>query len=188
VGEGWDEGQKTLLKHRVLFDETAIAARVEQLAREISRDLPSLAPLVIGILTGSFIFVADLVRALSRFNVQPQVAFMALSHYGATTEPSGLVRIVKDVTLDVTGRPVLLVDDILDTGRSLSLGRDRLAARGPIWLRTCVLLDKPSRRAVPIKADYVGFDVPDVWVIGYGLDAAGEGRALPYVAALEPEG
>jgi len=166
----------------------AIAARVEQLAREISKDLPSPAPLIIGLLTGSFIFVADLVRGLSRLNVQPQVDFMAVSHYGATTESSGLVTIGKDVTLDVSGQSVLLVDDILDTGRSLSLGRDHLAARGPMWLRTCVLLDKPSRRAVPIKADYVGFNVPDVWVIGYGLDAAGEGRALPYVAALEPEG
>jgi hypoxanthine phosphoribosyltransferase len=161
---------------------------VEQLAREISKDLPSPAPLIIGLLTGSFIFVADLVRGLSRLSVQPQVDFMAVSHYGATTESSGLVTIGKDVTLDVSGQSVLLVDDILDTGRSLSLGRDHLAARGPMWLRTCVLLDKPSRRAVPIKADYVGFNVPDVWVIGYGLDAAGDGRALPYVAALELEG
>ncbi|MBM2836768.1 MAG: hpt [candidate division NC10 bacterium] len=161
---------------------------MEQLAREISKDLPSPAPLIIGLLTGRFIFVAALVRGLSRLNVQPQVDFMAVSHYGATTESSGLVTIGKDVTLDVSGQSVLLVDDILDTGRSLSLGRDHLAARGPMWLRTCVLLDKPSRRAVPIKADYVGFNVPDVWVIGYGLDAAGEGRALPYVAALEPEG
>ena len=177
-----------MLRHRILFDEATIAARVEQLAAVISKDLPVPAPLVIGILTGSFIFVADLVRALSRLNVQPQIDFMAVSHYGATTESSGLVTIGKDVTLDVSGQSVLLVDDILDTGRSLSLARDRLAARSPMWLRTCVLLDKPSRRAVPIKADYVGFNVPDVWVIGYGLDAAGEGRALPYVAALEPEG
>jgi len=160
---------------------------VEQLAREIAKDLPVPAPLIIGLLTGSFIFVADLVRALARLNVEPQINFMAVSHYGATTEPSGLVEIVKDVTLDVSGRPVLVVDDILDTGRSLSLGRDHLAARGPGWLRTCVFLDKPSRRAVPIKADYIGFEVPDVWVVGYGLDAAGKGRALPYVAALEPE-
>jgi len=161
---------------------------VEQLAREISKDLPSPAPLIIGLLTGSFIFVADLVRTLSRLNVQPQVDFMAVSHYGATTESSGLVRIIKDVTLDVSGQSVLLVDDILDTGRSLSLARDRLAARGPSWLRTCVFLDKPSRRAVPIRADYVGFEVPDIWVIGYGLDPAGESRSLPYVAAVEPEG
>jgi len=161
---------------------------VEQLAAAISKDLPDPAPLVIGLLTGSFIFVADLVRAMSRLNVHPRVDFMAVSHYGATTEPSGQVKLYKDTTLDITARAVLLVDDILDTGRSLSLARDRLAARSPTWLRTCVLLDKPSRRTVPINADYVGFEIPDVWVIGFGLDAAGEGRALPYVAALEPEG
>ena len=161
---------------------------MDQLAREIARDLPGPAPLMIGVLTGSFIFLADLVRALARLNVEPQIDFMAVSHYGAATESSGQVKLYKDTTLDITARAVLLVDDILDTGRSLSLARDRLAARSPMWLRTCVLLDKPSRRAVPIKADYVGFNVPDVWVIGYGLDAAGEGRALPYVAALELEG
>jgi len=176
-----------VLRHRILFDEATIAARVEQLAGAISKDLPDPSPLVIGILTGSFIFVADLVRALSRLNVEPQVDFMAVSHYGAVTQSSGSAKLVKDTTLDVAGRPVLLVDDILDTGRSLSLARDRLAASGSTWLRSCVLLDKPSRREVAIKADYVGFEVPDVWVIGYGLDAAGAGRALPYVAALEPE-
>jgi hypoxanthine phosphoribosyltransferase len=178
----------TLRIHRILFDEATIAARVEQLAWTISKDLPGPVLLVVGILTGSFIFVADLVRALSRLKVEPQVDFMALSHYGASTEPTGLVKVIKDVAVDVSGRSVLLVDDILDTGRSLTLARDRLAGSGPTWLRTCVLLDKPSRREVAIKADYVGFEVPDVWVIGYGLDAAGEGRALPYVAALESAG
>ena len=176
-----------MLKHRVLFDEAAIAARVDQLARTIASDLPERAPVVIGILTGSFIFVADLVRALARLNVEPQIDFMAVSHYGSATESSGQVKLYKDTTLDITARAVLLVDDILDTGRSLSLARDLVRAKGPIWLRTCVLLDKPSRRTVPINADYVGFEIPDVWVIGFGLDAAGEGRALPYVAAVEPE-
>ena len=179
---------RTLLKHRILFDEVTIAARVEHLAAAISKDLPDPAPLVIGLLTGSFIFLADLVRALARLNVEPRIDFMAVSHYGSATESSGQVKLYKDTTLDITARAVLLVDDILDTGRSLSLARDLVRARDPIWLRTCVLLDKPSRRAVPINADYVGFEIPDVWVIGFGLDAAGEGRALPYVAALEPEG
>jgi hypoxanthine phosphoribosyltransferase len=160
---------------------------VEQLAAAISKDLADPAPLVIGLLTGSFIFIADLVRAMSRLNVHPRVDFMAVSHYGAATESSGQVKLYKDTTLDITARAVLLVDDILDTGRSLSLARDLVRAKGPIWLRTCVLLDKPSRRTVPINADYVGFEIPDVWVIGFGLDAAGEGRALPYVAAVEPE-
>jgi hypoxanthine phosphoribosyltransferase len=145
---------------------------VEQLAIAISKDLPDPAPLVIGLLTGSFIFIADLVRAMSRLNVHPRVDFMAVSHYGATTESSGQVKLCKDTTLDITARAVLLVDDIVDTGRSLSLARDLVRAKGPIWLRTCVLLDKPSRRTVPINADYVGFEIPDVWVIGFGLDAA----------------
>lgn len=176
-----------VLRHRVLFDEMAIAARVDQLAREIAKDLPGPAPLFIGLLMGSFVFIADLVRAIRRLDVEPQVDFISVSHYGATTESSGVVQIHKDTALDVTGRSVLLVDDIVDSGRTLSMVRDRLATGGTMWLRTCVLLDKPSRRAVPIKADYVGFEAPDVWVIGYGLDAGGEGRALPYVAALESE-
>ena len=158
-----------------------------ELARSIAGDLPNRTPLIVGILTGSFIFLADLVRALARLNVEPQIDFMAVSHYGAATESSGQVKLYKDTTLDITARAVLLVDDILDTGRSFSLARDLVRAKGPIWLRTCVLLDKPSQRAAPIKADYVGFEIPDVWVIGFGLDAAGEGRALPYVAAVEPE-
>lgn len=175
-----------MLKHHVLFDETAIATRVEQLARAIARDLPDPAPLMIGVLTGGFVFLADLVRAVARLGVEPQVDFMAVSHYGLATESGGVVKINKDTTLGLAGRPVLLVDDILDSGRTLKVVRDRLAAGGPSWLRTCVFLDKPSRRVVPISADYVGFEVPDIWIIGYGLDAGGEGRALPYVAAVEP--
>lgn len=176
-----------MLKRRVLFDESAIAARGEQMAREIAKDLHGSPPLMIGVLTGSFIFLADLVRGIGRLGVEPQVDFMSVSHYGATTESSGVVQVHKDIVLDLAGRSVLIVDDIVDTGRTLTLARDHLAARGPMWLRTCVLLDKPGRRAVPIRPDYVGFKVPDVWVIGYGLDAGGEGRALPYVAALDPE-
>ncbi len=176
-----------LLKHHVLFDERAIATRVKQLAHAIAKDLPGPSPCMIGLLTGAFVFLADLVRAFGRLGVEPQVDFIAVSHYGLATESGGVVQITKDTPLDVAGRPVLLVDDILDSGQTLRLVRDRLLARGPSWLRTCVFLDKPSRRVVPISADYVGFEVPDVWIIGYGLDAGGEGRALPYVAAVERE-
>lgn len=176
-----------MLKHHVLFDETTIARRVEQLAQAIASDLPSPSPSMIGLLTGSFVFLADLVRALARLGVEPQVDFMAVSQYGLATESGGVVQIRKDISLDLTARPVLLVDDILDSGRTLSLVRDRLVARGPSWLRTCVFLDKPSRRVIPISADYIGFEVPDVWIIGYGLDAGGEGRALPYIATVERE-
>ncbi len=174
-----------MLKHRVLFDEAAVGARVAELARAIRDDLPDTTPAVVGLLTGSFIFLADLVRALARLGIEPVIDFMAVSHYGATTESSGMVRIHKDLAIDIRERPVLVVDDILDTGRSLRLVRDHLAARRPSWLRTCVLLDKPSRRVTDISADYVGFEVPDVWIIGCGLDAGGRGRALPYVAAVE---
>ena len=174
-----------VLKHCVLFDEQTIAARVDELARTIAQELPEPTPVLIGLLTGAFIFLADLVRALGRLGMEPQVDFMAVSHYGPLTASSGLVQLHKDSALDLKGRTVLLVDDILDSGRTLSMVRDHLIGRGPSWLRTCVLLDKPSRRQVSISADYIGFEVPNAWIIGYGLDAHGEGRGLPYVASVE---
>jgi hypoxanthine phosphoribosyltransferase len=174
-----------VLSHRVLFDEQVIAARVTELAKEICADLPDRTPLMIGLLTGGFVFLADLVRAAARLGVEPRIDFMAVSHYGLGTEAKGKATIRKDTTFDLRGRSVLVVDDILDSGYTFQSVRDYLAAREPAWFRTCVLLDKPSRRCVDIQADYVGFTVPDVWVIGYGLDAGGEGRALPYVGALE---
>ncbi len=175
------------MESRVLIDEAAIARRVAELAKEIAGDLPDQSPMVVGLLTGSFVFMADLVRAASRLGIQPEVDFMAVSHYGATMEASGIVEVHKQTSLDVRGHAVLLVDDILDTGRTLSLVRDRMVEREPAWIRTCVFLDKPSRREVDVTADYVGFEVPDVWVVGYGLDAAGAGRELPYIMAVEPD-
>lgn len=174
-----------VLKHQVLFDEQAIAARVDELARAIAHDLPEPTPVLIGLLTGAFIFLGDLVRALGRLGIEPQVDLMSVSHYGPLVASSGLVQLHKDSALDLAGRTVLLVDDILDSGRTLSMVCAHLAAKDLSWLRTCVLLDKPSRRQVAIRADYVGFEVPDAWVIGYGLDAYGQGRALPYVAILD---
>lgn len=174
-----------VLPHRILFDEQAIAARVRELAEEIRRDAPVVDLIMIGVLTGGFVFLADLIRAAARLGIEPRVDFMAASHYGAGTEATGKVTIYKDTILDVQGRPALIVDDILDLGWTLRAVRDHVAERQPSWLKTCVLLDKPSRRCAEIEADYVGFTVPDVWVIGCGLDAGGEGRALPYVAAVE---
>lgn len=174
-----------MLPHRVLFDEKTIAARIAELARQIHRDLPSPTPVIVGLLTGSFVFLADLVRAGARLGCEPHIDFMAVSHYGAGTEATGSVKIYKETGLDLRRRAVLVVDDILDSGVTLRTAREYLLAREPEWLRICVLLDKPSRRQVEIQADYVGFEVPDVWVIGYGLDSAGEGRALPYIAAVE---
>lgn len=176
-----------MLRHRVLISEEALARRVSELAEAVHRDLPSADPIIVGLLTGSFVLVADLGRAAARRGLEPRFDFLATSHYGPATTSSGSVKILKDLSLDIRNRPVLLVDDILDSGRTLHLVRQHLAGRGPSWLRTCVLLDKPSRRVVEFTADYVGFEVPDYWVIGYGLDAGGEGRGLPYVAAVEQE-
>ena len=176
-----------MLTHRVLLSEETIARRVNELAEAVRRDIPGPDLIIIGLLTGSFVLVADLGRALARLGLAPQFDFLATSHYGAATTSSGTVTLLKDCSLDVRGRPVLLVDDILDSGRTLRLVREHLVRREPSWLRTCVLLDKPSRRVVEFLADYVGFEVPDYWVIGYGLDAGGHGRGLPYIAAVEPE-
>jgi hypoxanthine phosphoribosyltransferase len=174
------------MQHRILFDEQAIAARVRELAAAVCPDLPTGAvPIMVGVLTGSFIFLADLARAAARIGVAPEIEFLSASHYGRGTRPSGAVQLEKALARDLRGTAVLLVDDILDSGHTLRLVRDHVAAREPAWLRTCVLLEKPSRRTVEIAADYVGFAVPDVWVVGYGLDAAGRDRALPYLAVAQ---
>lgn len=175
-----------MLAHRILFDEQTIAIRVQTLAHSIARDLPESAPVLIGLLTGAFIFLADLVRALARLEIESEVDLMAVSHYGSPIPSNGMVQLHKDCVLDLNGRSVLLVDDILDSGLTLSMVRARLAAKNPRWLRSCVLLDKPSRRQAAINADYVGFEVPDAWMIGYGMDAYGQGRGLPYIATLQP--
>jgi hypoxanthine phosphoribosyltransferase len=174
-----------MLPHRILFDDRAIQVRVGELATTIARDLEGQQPILLGLLTGSFVFLADLARALARRGVEPKVDFLAVSHYGAGSDPTRPVRIEKDTSLALEGEAVLVVDDILDSGRSLAAVLERLRARKPLWLRACVFLDKPAWRTVPIKADYIGFEVGDHWLIGYGLDLGGEGRALPYVAAVE---
>ncbi len=174
-----------MLEHRVLFDDRRIAERVQALSAEIHADLPTARPVVIGLLTGSYVFMADLLRAAAGLGVEPLVDFMALSHYGGGHRARGEAKILKDVNVNIRGQAVLLVDDILDSGTTLLRARDHLLRQEPSWLHSCVFLDKPWRRIVDIRADYVGFVIPDVWVIGYGLDYAGEGRALPYVAAIE---
>jgi len=174
-----------MIPHRVFIDEQAIGARVKELARAIANDLEGRQPSLLGLLCGGFVFLADLARELSRLGMEPKVDFLSVSHYGKGTDPSSRVTIQKDTTLEMLGQAVLVVDDILDTGQSLQAVMNHLIQQKPAWLRTCVFLDKPSRRTVPIKADYVGFEVPDRWFIGYGLDLGGEGRALPYVGEVE---
>jgi hypoxanthine phosphoribosyltransferase len=139
---------------------------------------------MIGILRGSFMFLADLVRDLNGHGYHPRIDFISLESYGSGTESSGEVMVTKDISLDVADADVLLLDDILDTGRTLCFARDRLLERGARTVRTCALLDKPARRVVPVRADYVGFVVEDVFVVGYGLDYDSRYRELPHIAEV----
>jgi len=167
-----------------LFDEEVIARRVEELAGEIAAVLPR-EFVIVALLKGSFIFVADLIRALDRASATPMVEFLRLSSYGHGRRSSGVVRVIGDAPKDVMGHAVLVIDDIVDTGRSLLFARDLLAEAGAASVRTCALLDKPSRREVEIEADFVGFTVEDVFVVGYGIDDAEKYRHLPYIGAVD---
>jgi hypoxanthine phosphoribosyltransferase len=169
---------------RVLFDEADIARRNAEMAHAIAAAKPQ-SLLVVAVLKGSFMFAADLIRALHRAGLSPQVEFVHLSSYRAATISSGQVGILKDVESDVRGRDVLLVDDILESGRTLAFAKDLLTARGARKVSCCVLLEKPGRRAVSIKADLVGFECPDVFVVGYGMDVAHCYRELPFVGVIE---
>jgi hypoxanthine phosphoribosyltransferase len=169
---------------RVLFDEASIARRNEELARDVAASNPR-DLLVVAILKGSFMFAADLIRALHRAGLEPQVEFIHLSSYRAGTVSSGQVTILRDVESDVRGRDVLLVDDILESGRTVVFAKDLLMARGARQVRTAVLLEKPGKRAISIDADYVGFTCPDVFVVGYGMDVAHSYRQLPFVGVID---
>lgn len=171
----------------VLFDENAIARRVDELGREIAGSLPR-EFMVVGLLKGSFVFVADLVRALHRHSAAPQVEFMRLSSYGLGTVSAGEVHLLGDVIGDVAGRVVLLVDDIVDTGHSLSYARALLEQRGVARVFTCALIDKPSRRKVEVAVDFVGFAIGDVFIAGYGIDYAERYRELPDIVAVGDAG
>ena len=168
----------------VLFPADRIRDRVAELVDEICGDLTDDDLVLIGLLRGSFMFLADLVRGLYRHDLHPRIDFMMLGSYGDATDSSGLVEIHKDFSLDVHGADVLIIDDILDTGRTLSFARTHVANARPHSVRTCVLLDKPSRRALAVEADFRGFQVEDHFVVGYGLDFAGFYRDLPYIARL----
>ena len=168
---------------RVLFTEEALRARVGELAQQINRDLAGKEPVLISVLRGSFIFMADLVRAIE---LPCRVDFMAVSSYGSGTTSSGQVKITKDLSESIEGRDVLVVEDILDSGNTLSYLLKLLQARRPASIRLCTLLDKPSSRTKPIQAAYVGFQVEDLFVVGYGLDYAERYRNLPYIGILKP--
>jgi hypoxanthine phosphoribosyltransferase len=170
------------MNREVLFSKDVIEQRVRELAEEISRDYAGGELIVVGILKGAFIFMADLIRS---FKVPCQVDFAQLASYGGGTVSSGDVVIRKDIGLSIAGRDVLIVEDIVDTGLTLSFLVETLKKREPRSLKICVFLDKNVRRKVPFRADYTGFDIEDGFVVGYGLDYNEEGRNLPDVYIIK---
>jgi hypoxanthine phosphoribosyltransferase len=164
----------------VLFSELEIAKQIERVAQEIAASKPQRL-LIVPILKGSFVFAADLMRACHRAGLSPEVDFMMLASYRERTVSSGHVEILRDIATDVRSRDVLLVDDILESGRTLAYAKDLLSARGARRVMTAVLLDKSGRRAAEIEADYKGFDCPDKFVVGFGMDMAHAFRELPFV-------
>ena len=166
-----------------LYSAQQIQARLKDLATEIAATRPDNL-MVVPILKGSFVFAADLIRAMNTAGLTPEVDFLTLSSYKKSRTSSGQVTILRDLDLDVSGRTVLLVDDVLDSGRTLAFAKDLIAARGAAAIMTCVLLDKAVHRAVTITADFHAFVCPDVFVVGYGMDVAHRYRELPYVGRL----
>lgn len=170
---------------KLLLSSEAIARRVRELAAEISADYRGRSPHLIGILKGGWVFMADLIRHLTLDEIT--VDFLGISSYGSATHSAGEVRITKDLDESVEGREVLIVEDILDSGRTVQYLMDFLEARKPQSLKLVALLDKPEARVVPVKADYVGFAIPNVFVVGYGLDFDQRHRHLPEIRVLRQD-
>ena len=169
-----------------LFTSDAIETRLDALAHEIAAAMPNDFAAV-AILKGSFIFAADLIRALTAHGLNPEVDFMTLASYGTGTISSGTVALLRDVEVEVAGREVLLIDDILDSGRTLAYARMHMAEKGAKAVRTCVLLDKTAGRQGAIPPDFSGFHCPPAFVVGYGMDHAHKYRGLPFVAIVKGE-
>ena len=165
----------------VLVSEEAIRTKVAELGKRISTDYAGKEILLVGLLRGAIVFLSDLMRAIT---IPVQLDFIGISSYGVSTE-SGAVRLVMDLETDIAGQHVIVVEDIVDTGKTLSYLVENFKARQPASLRICALLDKPDRRQVPIEVDYVGFEIPDKFVVGYGLDFAEGYRNLPFVGVLK---
>jgi hypoxanthine phosphoribosyltransferase len=168
----------------ILLDEETLAARVAELGAEVSVDYQGRDLLLIGVLKGAVFFMADLMRHLT---VPCEVDFMAISSYGASTDSSGIVRILKDLDINIEGRDVLVVEDIIDSGLTLSYLMRNLESREPTSLEVCALLTKPARREIDVPVRYVGFEIPNKFVVGYGLDFAERYRNLPYVGVLHED-
>ena len=167
---------------RILIPAEDLRARVAQLGRQIREDYTGRTPMLVGVLKGAVVFLADLMRAIE---APCECDFIAVSSYGASTRSSGIVRLTKDLSASIEGRDVLIVEDIVDSGRTLAYLLRNLETRQPRSVRVCALLDKATRREVPVQLDYVGFTIPDEFVVGYGLDYAGLYRNLPHLAVLE---
>jgi hypoxanthine phosphoribosyltransferase len=168
----------------ILIEEAALSARVAELGAEVSADYQGRDLLLIGVLKGAVFFMADLMRHLT---VPCEVDFMAISSYGDSTDSSGVVRILKDLDINMEGRHVLVVEDIIDSGLTLSYLMRNLESREPATLEVCALMTKPARREIDVPVRYVGFEIPNRFVVGYGLDFAERYRNLPYVAVLSQE-
>ena len=169
---------------RILVSEESLQRRIAELGRELTADYRDRPPLLVGVLKGAAIFLVDLARAI---DLPVTIDFMAVSSYGASTQSSGVVRILKDLDQGIEGRDVLLIEDIVDTGLTLRYVVENLRDRGPASVRVCALLRKLRPRETPITLDYVGFEIPDEFVVGYGLDYAEIYRNLPYIGVLRPE-
>jgi hypoxanthine phosphoribosyltransferase len=168
---------------RVLISEDELRGRVSELGAAIARDYEHDNPILVGVLKGALVFMADLVRATP---IALTMDFIALSSYGTATRSSGVVKLAADLSMPIDDRHVVIVEDIIDTGRTVSYLKRNLETRHPRSVRLCALLDKIERRDVEVDIDYLGFTIPNMFVVGYGLDHAGLYRNLPYVAALEP--
>ena len=168
----------------VLITADEIADKVKELAAELSRDYRGKHPVLVGVLNGAFVFLADLMRHL---DIPCTIDFVSWSSYGKDTSSSGVFRIMKDLETNVESKHVLIVEDIIDTGLTLHYLLDNIGARKPASVKVVALLDKPSRRRIEAKADYLGFQIPDAFVVGYGLDFAQRYRSLPYIAILKPD-
>ena len=187
VGVDAGEGRETELERgvgEILIEEDTLQARIGELGRDVSADYEGRDLLLVGVLKGAVFFMADLMRKLT---VPCEIDFMAISSYGAATDSSGVVRILKDLDINISGRDVLVVEDIIDSGLTLSYLMRNLTARKPASLEICALLTKPERREIEVPVRYVGFEIPNRFVIGYGLDFCERYRNLPYVAVLDSD-
>ncbi|MDF2986466.1 MAG: hypoxanthine phosphoribosyltransferase [Eubacterium sp.] len=169
---------------RVLISKGELDRQVEELGSRISKDYEGQELVIIGVLKGGFIFLADLARKIT---IPVDLDFMSVSSYGDSSKSSGVVKIIKDVDINISGKHVLIVEDIIDTGLTLNHLVELLKTRGPLSVKICAALDKPSRRKVDVQVDYKGIEIPDEFVIGYGLDYAGKYRNIPEVCVLKKD-